>query len=778
MIMDPYLSGISALMNGFRVDDWSGSCQNLSNGLKLEEAFVDRNFTDLSSLALNPNSRIIPAAPSPIVIAEEQCPEDFTAPPSVVIPGEESLEDCDLSDVALKFIDQILMEEDIDEKTCMYQESSALQAAEKPFYDILGKKYPPSPLPLREPDQHHFYCDHDSVSPDDHFTNTFSNGNCSGSYGIRDAQDSCSISYLGEYKPIWMEAVSSFYSSPYTSQSCLGTSNGVTGVADGVFGFVESPFGELQFPCLFSGRESGVEEANKFLPNGNELIPYPEKLGLLPGSEPKEAPPLLVKVEPIDERGYSPTGVFKGRKHLPGEDPDLERGRRIKQLAVYTEEAERTEMFDMVLLCDPEGKGESSLSTLHEALQNGRDKNGQSNGSTGGKSRGKKQGNKREVVDLRTLLIRCAEAVTKDDRRSADELLKQIRQNSSPYGDGLQRLAYYFADSLQARLDGSGSQRYIGTLSNLRTSASDILRAYHLYLGVCPFKKLSNFFSNRTIFNVAEKAMRLHIIDFGILYGFQWPSLIQNLSNRPGGPPKLRITGIELPQYGFRPSARVEETGRRLADYAKKFNVPFEYNAIAQKWETITLEDLKIDRDEVLAVNCLYRFRNLLDETVVAENSPRNAVLNLIKRMNPDVFVQGVHNGAYGAPFFDTRFKEALFHFSAMFDMLEMNILPESHERILLEREIFAREAMNVISCEGSERVERPETFKQWQIRNVRAGLEQLPLNPVIMKKAKDKVKSSYHKDFDIGQEGNWMLQGWKGRIIYALSSWRSMQDS
>ena len=86
----------------------------------------------------------------------------------------------------------------------------------------------------------------------------------------------------------------------------------------------------------------------------------------------------------------------------------------------------------------------------------------------------------------------------------------------------------------------------------------------------------------------------MHIVDFGILYGFQWPSLIQSLASRPGGPPMLRITGIDFPQPGFRAAERIEETGRRLADYAKSFGVPFEYHAIATKWENLDVEELSL----------------------------------------------------------------------------------------------------------------------------------------------------------------------------------------
>ncbi|KAK4776456.1 hypothetical protein SAY86_005144 [Trapa natans] len=116
-------------------------------------------------------------------------------------------------------------------------------------------------------------------------------------------------------------------------------------------------------------------------------------------------------------------------------------------------------------------------------------------------------------------------------------------------------LAHYFPDGLEARLAGSGTEVYKAVMNN-PPNAVDVLKAYHLYLTVCPFKKISN----KIIMKVAENAERLHIMDSGILYGFQWPCLIQRLSSRPGGAPRLRITGIDHPQPGFRPTERVEET--------------------------------------------------------------------------------------------------------------------------------------------------------------------------------------------------------------------------
>jgi hypothetical protein len=466
-----------------------------------------------------------------------------------------------------------------------------------------------------------------------------------------------------------------------------------------------------------------------------------------------------------------PSGMVEGaigRKNPPDNDLESEE-RRSKQFALCEEETVR-EMFDKVLLCTDDNCVFRSPLPVDAQISGGYVKG---SGNRRGRRKGKSGTTlEEEAVDLTTLLIHCAQAVAIDDRRNSKELLKQVRKHSSAVGDAAQRLAHCFADGLEARLAGTGSNVY-RSLAAKRTSTSDIVKAFGLYVTACPLNKISHFFANTTILNASKGAARLHIIDYGIQYGFQWPVFIQRLSKRLGGPPSLRITGIDFPQPGFRPAERIEATGQRLHEYARMLNVPFEYHAIAAKWDAIQVEDLKINSDELLVVNCLYRMRNMMDETVT-DDSPRTRVLNTISKMKPQLFIHGVVNGTYNAPFFVTRFKEALFHFSSLFDILEVNASRTDELRLLIERDFFGREALNVIACEGTERIERPETYKQWRLRNLRAGFRQLPLNEEIMKRARYKVKNSYHRDFLVDEDNKWMLQGWKGRIIIALSAWTS----
>ena len=665
---------------------------------------------------------------------------------SVSPGGDSSSDENEFSETVLKYINSILMEENMEEKPSMFYDPLGLQVTERSFYDALGERYPYSP------NQSHVHQKVDT--PDSYFSGSSSDYGGSSTSTSTSTSNSNStnasspqlLSNLGDYKASSL-------------QSSLPVDNNFQ------FDFLlaQNIFKDSDSISQF---QRGVEEASKFLPKGNQLIIDLESSKFSPELKGEA---VVVKVE-----GETSPNGSRGRKNHEREDADSEEERSTKQSAVYADESELSEMFDRVLLQTDHSCKQGGVT---EHGQNEASKEVQSGGSStnGGKARGKKQGKKKETVDLRTLLILCAQAVSADDRRTANELLKQIRQHSSHLGDGSQRLAHFFANGLEARLAGVGTgsvaQLYYSSFLS-KVKASDILKAYQLSLSACPFKKMSIFFANKMIMKAAEKAKSLHIVDFGILYGFQWPILIKCLSERDGGPPKLRITGIEYPQKGFRPAERIEETGRRLAKYCDRFGVPFEYNAIASKnWEIIRVEDIKIDSSEVVAVNCLMRFKNLLDETVEV-NCPRNAILNLIRQMNPAIFVQSIVNGSYNAPFFVTRFREALFHFSALFDVMDTNISRDNEERLMYEREFYGREAMNVIACEGLERVERPETYKQWQVRNLRAGFRSLPLDQDLMSKFKDKLKHWYHKDFVIDQDSNWMLQGWKGRIVYASSCW------
>jgi hypothetical protein len=141
------------------------------------------------------------------------------------------------------------------------------------------------------------------------------------------------------------------------------------------------------------------------------------------------------------------------------------------------------------------------------------------------------------------------------------------------------------------------------------------------------------------------------------------------------------------------------------------------------------------------------------------------------KRMNPEVLIIGVVNGLYNSPFFLPRFREVLFCYSSLFDMINSTVARSHEARILIERDLLGADVFNVVACEGAERIEKPESYKQWQARILKAGFKQLPVNQTILKGSIiERKKELYHEDFVVDEDSGWLLQGWKGRIMHALS--------
>ncbi|KAL6624399.1 hypothetical protein ACP70R_031720 [Stipagrostis hirtigluma subsp. patula] len=612
------------------------------------------------------------------------------------------------SSMTLEYINQLLME-DIDEKASIHQQHDALQATEKPFYDILGQVYPSSPKETV------YNSDRQVDFPSDS-SNNFHGQTCIGSF---------ESDLLG---PQGMHLITNDLA---TERDRLS----------------------VQF-------EKGAEEANKFVPSIEKLMVDLHSSGISVSKQMTE--------EAVAQKTKKTNKI---RAH-PCVDLELLEARNSKHSATSACEIIRDELFDIVLLCNERIYHDVAyLRDMKAKEANNSSQNIESKGYGLGKekSQGKKQQN--ESVDLRALLIQCAQAVASNNHPFASALLKKIRHHSSPHGDGSQRLAVYFADGLEARLAGTGSQMY-QNLMDKRRSARDMLQAYRLFIAACPFTMVAYYFSNKTIFDILEGRPRVHIVDFGIMFGFQWPSLIQRFAKRECGPPELRITGIDVPQPGFRPSKMIEETGKRLAEYAEMFNVPFKYQGIASRWEDIRINDLNIEEDEVLIINCMSDMKNLGDETEGID-SARDRVLRFMKRMKPEALILGVANGLYISPFFLPRFKELLFHYSSLFDMLNATVSRSHEARILIERYLLGTDVLNVVACEGAERVERPESYKQWQARSLKAGFKQLPVNQAILKRSIAEKKKLYHEDFVIDEDSGWLLQGWKGRIIHALSSWK-----
>ncbi|RLN41668.1 scarecrow-like protein 9 [Panicum miliaceum] len=81
--------------------------------------------------------------------------------------------------------------------------------------------------------------------------------------------------------------------------------------------------------------------------------------------------------------------------------------------------------------------------------------------------------------------------------------------------------------------------------------------------------------------------------------------------------------------------------------------------------------------------------------------------------LKPKVFIHGIVNGSYSTPFFLTRFKEVMYHYSALFDIIDKTLPRADEARMILERDIYLHVVLNVIACEGSERIRETRELQE-----------------------------------------------------------------
>ncbi|KAH9302662.1 hypothetical protein KI387_014245, partial [Taxus chinensis] len=332
-------------------------------------------------------------------------------------------------------------------------------------------------------------------------------------------------------------------------------------------------------------------------------------------------------------------------------------------------------------------------------------------------------------VRLVHTLMACAEAVQRNNVGAAQEMLKQIKLLSSSTGGAMEKIAQYFSEALLRRIYGF-SIRDAMYLKN--DSLSELLHIY--FYENCPYLKFAHFTANQAILEAFQGHKRVHVIDFSLKQGIQWPALIQALALRPGGPPALRLTGIGPPH----PEGNdvLHEVGLKLAQLADSVNVEFDFRGyVAASLSDIKPWMLDVRPGETLAVNSIFQLHRLVF-TPDRIPPPVASVLDAIRTLNPKIITIVEQEASHNSPVFLERFTKALHYYSTMFDSLETRRLStQSYPQVMSEM-YLAREICNIVACEGHERVERHETLMQWRMRMHTAGFRPLHLGSNAFKQA------------------------------------------
>lgn len=371
-----------------------------------------------------------------------------------------------------------------------------------------------------------------------------------------------------------------------------------------------------------------------------------------------------------------------------------------------------------------------------------------------------------EGLHLLTLLLQCAESVNADNLDEAHRALLEIAELATPFGTSTQRVAAYFAEAMSARLVSSCLGLY-APLPNPSPAAARlhgrVAAAFQVFNGISPFVKFSHFTANQAIQEAFEREERVHIIDLDIMQGLQWPGLFHILASRPGGPPRVRLTGLGASMEAL------EATGKRLSDFADTLGLPFEFCPVADKAGNLDPEKLGVTRREAVAVHWLRH--SLYDVTGSDSNT-----LWLIQRLAPKVVTMVEQDLSHSGSFL-ARFVEAIHYYSALFDSLDASYSEDSPERHVVEQQLLSREIRNVLAVGGPARTGDVK-FGSWREKLAQSGFRVSSLAGSAAAQAVLLLGMFPSDGYTLIEENGALKLGWKDLCLLTASAWRPIQAS
>lgn len=138
---------------------------------------------------------------------------------------------------------------------------------------------------------------------------------------------------------------------------------------------------------------------------------------------------------------------------------------------------------------------------------------------------------------------------------------------------------------------------------------------------VSPWFALPNNIANSSILQILAEEPKssrsvLHILDIGVSHGVQWPTLLEALTRRPGGPPSVvRLTVVagstENGQNTETPFSKAQQGVNfcsTLLSFAKSMNINLQINRLDdQPLKNLTSEMIKTSTDETLIICAQFR---------------------------------------------------------------------------------------------------------------------------------------------------------------------------
>ncbi|XP_018835063.2 protein NODULATION SIGNALING PATHWAY 1 [Juglans regia] len=251
------------------------------------------------------------------------------------------------------------------------------------------------------------------------------------------------------------------------------------------------------------------------------------------------------------------------------------------------------------------------------------------------------------------LLNPCAAAISVGNMSRVQHLLCVLHELANHTGDANHRLAFHglraLAQHLSITSTSSSSVGQTFASTDARFFQQSLLKFYE----VSPWFAFPNNIANSSILQILaeepDRSQNLHILDIGVSHGVQWPTLLEALTRRPGGPPPLvRITVIaatvendQNKESPFSVGPPGDNLSSRLLSFAKFMNVNLQINRLDNHpLKSLSAQVINIAHDETLIVCAQFRLHHLNHKSP----DERTEFLRLLRSMEPKGVILSENN--------------------------------------------------------------------------------------------------------------------------------------
>ncbi|GLT28957.1 hypothetical protein SLA2020_038570 [Shorea laevis] len=253
-------------------------------------------------------------------------------------------------------------------------------------------------------------------------------------------------------------------------------------------------------------------------------------------------------------------------------------------------------------------------------------------------------------------------------------------------------------------------------------------------------------------------------MDLAVRTGGQCTALMQALAIENEVPLEL----LKVTATGTTEEKIIDDTGKRLACLAESLNIPFSLKTVM----VTQIKDINEDMFEIEDGEIVTIYSPLVLSHLVGQPDCLEALIRVLKNLNPCVMVVTEYEANHSCPIFMERFSEALSFYGSPFDYFEDSMEQSDQNRFAFEASYFSRGIKNIVAEEDDKRIFRDMKIDDWrncltkfELVETELGLSSLYQAELVPKQlASGNCCTCY-------RNGESLTMNWKGAPILSLSA-------